>query len=154
MPGEHVDDLFTSRRRVAVLEQVRRRHEDAGGAEAALQGVMLPEGLLQRMEIAVRRQPFDRLDRRAVGLNREQKAGPDRCAVEADGAGSAHAMLAADVRAGQSQGVTEEVRQQQPRLDELAVAPTVDGYGDRVHAAAAHARETTRLTSTSVRRRR
>ena len=88
---------------------------------------MLPEGLLQRMEIAVRRQPFDRLDRRAVSLNREQQSGPDRCAVEANGAGSAHAVLAADVRAGQSQCVTEEVRQQQPRLDELAVAPTVDG---------------------------
>src|SRR5205809_5863197 len=98
---------------------------------------MLPECLLQRMKVAVRCEPFDRLDRRAVGLNSEQEAGPDSRAVEANGAGAAHAVLAADMRSGQPQGVTEEVRQQQPWLDELVVAPTVDGHGDRVHEAAA-----------------
>src|SRR5207247_1340742 len=95
-----------------------------------------------------------RVDRCAVGVHGEEKAGPDRCRLESNCAGAAHAVLAADVRSGQSQSVTEEVRQQQPWLDELAVAPTVDGHGDRVHVAAAHARATARSTRTSTRRRR
>ena len=76
------------------------------------------------------------------------EARADRDAVEADGAGAADAVLAADVRAGQPERVTQEVGEQQPRLDELAVAAAVDGDLDVDHAPhcplAAHARRRAR----------
>ena len=70
-------------------------------------------------------QPLDGGDLRAVGADREQQAGPDRRAVQQDGAGAAHAVLAADVGAGQLQVVAEEVGQQPARrhLDRVRAAP-------------------------------
>src|SRR5262249_23224213 len=52
------------------------RHQDPGGAEAALQGVMTPECLLKNREAAgLRRKPFDGADRRAIRLHGERQAG-------------------------------------------------------------------------------
>ena len=60
-------------------------------------------------------------------LDREQAAGAHRDAVEPDRAGSADAVLAADVGAGEPEAVAEEVGQEQPRLDVLDDDPAVDG---------------------------
>src|ERR1700742_2311155 len=73
------------------------RHQDAGGTEAALQGVMAAEGFLQHGETAgLRRQPFHGADRCAVGLHRQRETGAGGHAVYLDGAGAADAVLAAD----------------------------------------------------------
>ena len=63
-----------------------------------------------------------------------------RDAVDVDGARAAHAVLAADVRAGESEVVAEEVRQQQTRLDRIALRAAVDGDLDLDHVALSIAR--------------
>src|SRR5207249_8556568 len=59
-----------------LLEQVGRRHDEAGGAVSALQAVLVPERLLDRVQSPVGpRQPLDRLDLVTVRLDREHRAG-------------------------------------------------------------------------------
>ena len=58
------------------LHEVDGAHHHAGGAEAALQGVMLAEHLLHRVQRAVGvGEALDRRDLGAVGLQREHGAG-------------------------------------------------------------------------------
>ena len=49
-------------------------------------------------------------------LHRERQAGARRRAVDLHGAGAAHAMLAADMRAGRAQHMAQEIAEQQARL--------------------------------------
>ena len=93
------------------------------GARAA------PERPLDRLELAVAREAFDRVDPGSVRLHRQRQAGERKPAVEPDGATAAAALLAADVDAGQAQLVPEEVAQQQPWLREAGAGATVDGRG-------------------------
>ena len=66
--------------------------------------VSLAERLLHRAEAAVwLAGPLDRGDAVAVGLRGEDEAGPDRLAVEQDGAAAADPVLAAEMSAGQVQ---------------------------------------------------
>src|SRR6185437_928736 len=58
-----------------------RRADLAGCAIAALEAVAVDEGLLERMQLAVRREPFDRRDRAPVVLDREREAAVDALAV-------------------------------------------------------------------------
>jgi hypothetical protein len=96
-------------------------------AEAALQRVVLVERLLQRRELFGVGQSFDRLDGAAVGLHRQHQAAAHDLAVHADGAGTAHAVLAADVRAGEAELLAQEVDQVLARLDAPRDALVVDG---------------------------
>ena len=106
-------------------------HHEAGGAEAALQGVGLVEGFLDGMQmIGVGGQALDGEDVVAVGLHREEQAGADGLAVEKDGAGAADAMLAAHVGAGQVQVVADEVAEQQAGLHLALIIDAVDAYID------------------------
>src|SRR5471032_1089028 len=50
-----------------VLEQRHGRHDHAGRAVAALQAVLFPEAFLQRVQMAVRSEPFNRRDLRPIG---------------------------------------------------------------------------------------
>ena len=76
-------------------------------------------------------QPFDRLDRPAVGPHRELAARVDRLAVEQHRAGAALAAVAADLRAGQP-GVIAQHLGQRPAILDLERAPrAVDGERDR-----------------------
>ena len=63
--GDRVDDVVAARVGIAV-EQRLGGDDHAGRAEAALRGEAFGEGALQRMQLAGRRQPFERLDRRAL----------------------------------------------------------------------------------------
>src|SRR6185312_3792671 len=78
---------------------------------------------------------LDGLDAAAVGLHRKHAAGAGREPIEQDGAGAAHAVFAADMRAGQADLVADEVREQQPWLDSPLVRSAVDRHVDlqRVH---------------------
>src|SRR5436190_18227255 len=112
------------------LDELRRRHDHAGSAEAALQAVLLPEAFLDRVELAVLGHPFDGRDLGAVGLDRKHGAGLHRLALEMNGAGAALAGVAPHVRAGQPRQLANEVDEQQPRLDFMGVLDAVDGDGD------------------------
>src|ERR671925_84850 len=65
-------------------EELDAGHDHPRRAEAALEGVTLPERLLQRMQLSVAREPFDRRDLAAVGLDGEHGARLHRKAVEVD----------------------------------------------------------------------
>ena len=87
---------------------------------------------------AGRGQAFDGLDLMPVGLRRQHDAGARRLAVEEDGAGAADAVLAPDVRAGETEILAEKVAQQQPRLDGSPLPRAVDDDfdgDDRAHEA-------------------
>src|SRR5579859_1745467 len=100
-----------------LAEQGVERHHDSGGAEAALQAVMLAKALLQdRQTPGRRREPFDGPDLGAVGLYGQPQARPDRSAVDMDGAGAADAVFAPDMGAGGTDDVAQKVGQQQARL--------------------------------------
>src|SRR5207247_5405644 len=58
-------------------EQFAHREQEPRGTEPALKGMLLVEGLLDWMQFAIRGQPLHRGQFVALGLYREQQAGPD-----------------------------------------------------------------------------
>ena len=108
-----IADFFFGRIGI-VAQQLDQRRQNARRAEAALQAVIVAERLLQRMQrVGIGRDAFDGHDLVAVGLHREHQAGARRIAVEQDGAGAAHAVLAAEMRAGEAQPMAQEIGQRQ-----------------------------------------
>ena len=85
------------------------RHDEAGRAEAALQAVAVAERGLHGRELTGRGEAFDGRDVVARRLHREQEAGPHGGAVEQHGARAAHAVLAAEMGAGEPAVFAEEV---------------------------------------------
>src|SRR5229473_322897 len=130
---ELVPDLFLRRLGIA-LEELRGRHDHARRAEAALQPVLLPEGVLDRVQLAVLGHAFDRGDLRAVGLDGQHGAGLHGLAVQMDDAGPALARVAAHVRAGEPGQLADEVHEEEPGLDVMRVSDAIDGHG-RFHCA-------------------
>jgi hypothetical protein len=94
-----------------------RGRDHARRAEAALQRVMLAKGLLQRREVMVVGESFDRHDLAALGLHREHQTRAHRCVIDNDGAGAAHTMLATNMGSGEAEHMTQAIRQRHPRLD-------------------------------------
>src|SRR5690348_199347 len=86
----------------ALAEQTVRRHEHAGGAVAALHRVVFPEGLLERMQPFVLRQPFYGDDLIAVRLHSKNHARFDRFPVPHDGARITASDDTAHMSAGES----------------------------------------------------
>jgi hypothetical protein len=64
-----------------------------------------PECLLQRRERVAVAEAFDRGDRSFVRLHRQHQAGSRTAAVNQNRAGAAHAVLAAEMRAGEPEFV-------------------------------------------------
>src|SRR5215471_21073467 len=120
------NDLFGEIVTLAV-NHVDRGHDHARRAKAALQAVVLAEGLLHRMQRRpIRREPFDGLHLMAVGHHRERGAGFDRLAVEMHDAGAALRGVAPDMGPGQTQILPQELHQQRAGID-------VGGYGISVY---------------------
>src|ERR1700719_1099903 len=109
----------------------RKRHQDAGRAEAALQGMMLLECKLQRIERAVRRcQRFDRRDGAAFSLHGERQAGAHRHVVDQYGAAAAHAVLTAHMGAGGPDNIAQEIGEQHAGLGIARHRAAVEGETD------------------------
>src|SRR5207248_6865083 len=124
---ELVADLLLGRLWIA-LQHLMSGQDHAGRAEAALQAVLLPEALLDRMKLAVLGQPLDRHELGAVALHGEEVARLHRLAVHEDGAGTALARVAADVGAGEPHRLADVVHQQKSRLHFVAVRLAVDRH--------------------------
>src|SRR5712692_5848215 len=112
IPGERLADLALVR--IGMVAQERdQRHEDARRAEAALQPVSLAECGLERMQRIAPpravRQTLDCRDVVSIRLDGEHQAGAYRLAVQQHRTGAAHAVLAPDVRAGESALVAHAV---------------------------------------------
>src|SRR5919204_6050857 len=68
VPLEPAPDLGIGEPVAVRAEKLDAGHDHPGRAEAALERVTLPERLLQRMQLPVTRETFDRRDLAAVGL--------------------------------------------------------------------------------------
>src|SRR5262249_13801543 len=124
----------------------------AGRTVAALQRIAGLEGGLQIGDLAQVRYTLDGLDTRAIALHREHEAAAHDHAIDAHRAGAAHAVLAADMAAGEAQVLAQEIDQGRARIDALAHLLPVDSDGD-VMKALAHDRPSisspaTRLSNT------
>ena len=114
---EIFSDLLLARAGVG-LHQVERRHHHPRRAETALQAVVFAEGVLHRVQGAVGL--GDALDGQHLGalaLHGEDGAALDRLAVDVHDAGAALAGVAADMRAGQSQFLAQQLHEQGAALD-------------------------------------
>src|SRR5438445_5574601 len=112
------------------LEHLVDRHDHAWRAEPALEPMLLPESLLNRVQLAVLRQPLDRHDIGAVRLAGEEGAGLDGLTVHDDRAGAALARVTADVCPGEAHRLADVMNQEQAGLDFMAVALAVDRHLD------------------------
>jgi hypothetical protein len=123
-------DAFLRRLRFTP-EQFQRAHDHSRGAETALQGVMLAECRLQRMlGITWLAQALDRVDRRSVRLNGQDRARLHGAAVEMYGARAALGRVATDMRASNAEVIAQKVHKQLPGIN-LSVPPlAVDSHGD------------------------
>src|SRR5713226_9777195 len=110
MAGQHLANLPMGRRRM-LREKRADAHDDAGRAVAALEPVLGPEGFLNRMQPLPGRDALYGGDLPAVGLNRQHETGANGLAVEEHGAGTAHAMLATDMRPREIEVFANEISQ-------------------------------------------
>jgi hypothetical protein len=93
--------------------------------------------LLQLLQLLRIGQPLDRVHAAAVRLHREHQAAAHDVAVHAQRARAAHAVLAADVRAGEAELVAQEIDQVLARQDAARHLRAVDrerDYDSVVHA--------------------
>src|SRR3990167_8602483 len=81
VPGDGLADPRLARI-LLLLEERDRGHHHPGGAEPALEAVLLVEALLHGMELAVLLETLDRADGAPVGLNGEDGARLHRLPVE------------------------------------------------------------------------
>src|SRR6185369_14587740 len=93
------------------------RRDHTGRAEAALKSMVLAEARLQRREAFIPRQSLDSDDFAALGLHRQYKTAPYSLAIDQHRAGTANPVLAADMRTGQPQMMTQAIGQRQTRFD-------------------------------------
>src|SRR5690242_8695027 len=88
--------------------------------------MLVPKGLLQAVELAFAGESLDGRHLLPVGLHREHQAGACGAALDEHGARAAHAVLAADVRAGEAELVAQEIGERQARLHGALVALAID----------------------------
>src|SRR5215468_9260508 len=122
-------DLVLAGLRV-LLEEGVAGHEHARGAVAALEPVLGHEAFLEGMELAVLLGPLHGHDLPAVGLHREYRAGLHGPAVQEDGARAAVGRVAADVRAREPEDLSDQVHEEETRLDVRLELLAVDGHLD------------------------
>src|SRR6267143_955465 len=135
VPAHVLPDLV-GRAGVALLYAGDRGHDLAGGAVAALIGVVVQEGLLHRVQAAVRaRDPFDSSDPLPLSLHGEREAGQHAPSIDVDGAGAALAVIAALLRAMQADLLTQSIEERCAGVEvEPAARPVhldLDGDGRR-----------------------
>src|ERR1051326_1080100 len=109
-----------------LIEQRLGRDDLARRADAALEAAVLDEALLDRMELAVFREPLDGRDLAAVGENRGRDTRADHLAVHQHRAGAADADAAAFFRAGEPEIVAQKIDHHAIRVDFLLHFFSVD----------------------------
>ena len=90
---------------------VARRDQHPGRAVAALQCMVFVEGRAQGLHDRVVVEAFDGPDACAVAGDGQRDARARRCTVDLQCAGAAHAVFAAEMRAGQAQFLAQQVGQ-------------------------------------------
>src|SRR6516162_5501536 len=123
-------------------DDVARRDQHSRRAESALQTVLGRERLPQRGHDGIVLQPFDGRDLCALAKDRIGDAGSRRLTVDQQRARTARALLAAQMRAGQSEPFAQQVGEVHARLYRLDDGDAVYGeaYGSHLAIAEAAAR--------------
>src|SRR4051794_34265918 len=115
-----------------VAQECGDRHDEARGAESALQPVALHERLLDETELTLAAsETFYGGDVAAVGLDGEEQARSNRFVLQQHGATPAGTMLAPQMRAREPAVVAQEVAQRLARLDVRRARGTVHRHRDR-----------------------
>src|SRR5882757_2742386 len=116
--------------------------------------MLVRKGLAQLGHHCVLAETLDGPDGRAVAAAGVGDAGACRCTVDLDGASPAHAVLAADMRAGQHQLAAQQIGELIARLGQHLPSIAVHGEddGDLFHAPTALS--TARRSAVSARARR
>src|SRR4029079_1667506 len=123
-------DFIPARHLFCAFQQVLGRGQHAGRAEAALQRIALLKGRLQVGNLAGIGKAFDGLHLGAIALGGQHQATTHNLAVNTHGAGTAHAVLTADMASGEKQVVAQVIDQRLARVDAALHAFTVDRQGD------------------------
>src|SRR5437870_12176597 len=140
------------------LEERVGHHQHARRAEPTLESVFLPETFLECVELAALLQAFYRLNAGPVGLNGQHRTGLHCHSVEDDRTRTAVRRITTDVRAGEVEVLSEEVHQQESRLNLAGMLLTIHVDADtrathrlqRAHAAPPCARVTARRSARRV----
>src|SRR4030095_13975316 len=112
-------------------QQVVGGDDQPWGAEAALDGPGLDEGLLDRVEVVAGGEALDGDDLGPLGLAGQDQAGADQHPIQVDRAGPALALLAGVLGAWQAEALAQHVEQALALPDVVGVARlAVDGAGD------------------------
>jgi hypothetical protein len=106
------------------------RHELAGCAVAALEGVKVAERPLDGAQLAAVGEPFDGGDLAAVALHGERQAPVHPRAVDEHGARAAGALVAALLGAGEPDLLAQPVEQGGAGMHDRAHRAAVDPDGD------------------------
>ena len=101
-------------------------------AEAALRDLLVDPRLLQRMELPLLREPFERRDL-ALHARGRRDARAHGGAVDDDGARAALAQPTAEPRALQAEVVAKDVQQRRRRIDVHRVRTSVHSQVDGAH---------------------
>jgi len=104
-------DLLIGGMRVAA-QQVHYSDNHARGAETTLQTVLLPEGILHGMQIAVGGDAFNRGNAAAISLYCQDGAGFNCDTIHQHGARTALTGITTHVRTRQSDDFAQEMREQ------------------------------------------
>src|ERR1700728_527081 len=126
---KHVDQALVADMRI-FLQHVRCRHQKTRRAIAALQAVIVDEGLLQHRQLVAVGKALDGADFLALRLNGEHQAGAHRLVVDNYGTGAADAVLAADMGTGLAAIVADGIDQRLARLDADRIIAAVDSQRD------------------------
>ena len=86
-------------------------HQHAGSAHAALRSATSKKCLLQRMQLTIDCEPFNRLYARAFGLQHGHKAAVHQLAIHVNRTRAAFAFTATFLRAGQVQIFAQYIQQ-------------------------------------------
>ena len=105
-------------------------HDLPGGAIAALEGVALDEGGLQRMELLALGEALDGRDLASLHKGGEREARFHALAVHQHRAGAALAEAAALLRAGQMQVLAQGIEQRGARIERQPMLGSVDAQHD------------------------
>src|SRR2546426_6117760 len=133
VPADPLPDLLVAR--VGVLaEEPSGLHDHARRAEPALQAVLIPERLLERVEVRAVGHPLDGADLGAARRHGEHRAGLGAAAVDQHRACPAVAGVAADVGPGQAERVAQEMDEQKAGLDLCLAGLAVHGESDVLSA--------------------
>ena len=118
---------------VTLADAGDRGHDLTRGAEAALEGVVFNEGCLHGMQSAAVGQTFDRRDLAAFRHDGEREAGQDAPSIDMDGARTAFAAVAALLRAGQLDALSQGIDQGGADIEFKLMGSTIDPEicGDR-----------------------